>query len=133
MISLTYSKEIAGFKGGFMNLFKMNDYELANGMPSDKLTETDWNTMFNIIKLETHKAPEHRYSARTSVPRNSGDYDDNVRDMSETQWFRYRQYINSVLSSIRSGDSDFCYYIYQIKDLLRFEPNLKSRYLKNDK
>ena len=47
----------------------------------------------------------------------------------ETQYFRYRNYINDILCTIRSRHHavDYCYYIYQIADLLKYEPELKTR------
>ena len=47
----------------------------------------------------------------------------------ETQWNRYCEFINSVLKSIRSGEEDYCFYPYQIAELLRFEQGLKAEYL----
>ena len=39
----------------------------------------------------------------------------------------YVRYINDVLSQIRKKQTDYCYYIYQIIDLLKFEPELKVK------
>ena len=41
---------------------------------------------------------------------------------------RNREHINSILSSIRSKSIDHVYHIYSIKQLLRFEPELKVTY-----
>ena len=47
----------------------------------------------------------------------------------DTQWECYCRFINSVLSSIRRGDYDYCYHVYQIADLLRYEPcHLKAEW-----
>ena len=46
-----------------------------------------------------------------------------------TNWQQYCSYINDILSIIRSGQVDYCYYIYQILDLLKFHyDDLKTRY-----
>ena len=50
----------------------------------------------------------------------------------ETSWQRYKQYINDVLRTIRNKETDYCYYAYQVQELLRFEPNLKSRFVNDD-
>lgn len=47
----------------------------------------------------------------------------------ETQWKRYCEFINSVLETIRSGEEDYCFYPYQIAELLRFEQGLIAEYL----
>lgn len=46
----------------------------------------------------------------------------------KTQYQSYCDFINDILKNIRSGGLDYCYYIYQIADLLRYEPNLKSKW-----
>ena len=37
----------------------------------------------------------------------------------------YMKYINDVLSQIRKGKTEYLHQEYQIKDILRFEPNIK--------
>lgn len=41
----------------------------------------------------------------------------------DTQYYYYVQGINSILNTIRgkNGESDYCYNLDQIRDLLRFE------------
>lgn len=39
----------------------------------------------------------------------------------ESEWDYYCAFINDILNSIRGGEQDYCYHIYQIVDLLRFE------------
>lgn len=46
-----------------------------------------------------------------------------------TQYQCYCKFINDVLSVIRAGEVDYCYYIYQIIELLKYEPNLKTSWL----
>lgn len=49
---------------------------------------------------------------------------------SETQWIYYSKFINSVLRTIRQGKYDYCYFIFQIIDLLKYEhDNLKVEWL----
>lgn len=43
----------------------------------------------------------------------------------ETNYTYYKKFINDVLNNIREGNIDYCFYIGQIKELLRFEPDLK--------
>lgn len=37
----------------------------------------------------------------------------------------YVNFINHVLTVIRSGDEDYCYHTYQICELVRFEPEIE--------
>lgn len=39
----------------------------------------------------------------------------------KTQYQYYCDFINDILSNIRRGNTDYCYYIYQIAELLKFE------------
>jgi hypothetical protein len=46
-----------------------------------------------------------------------------------TNWQSYCTYINDVLKNIRKGYHEFCYFTYQIVDLLKFHyDDLKTRY-----
>lgn len=49
----------------------------------------------------------------------------------QSQYQMYSKFINDILKFIRKGDKDFAYYIYQIEDLLRFEPELKTKYIRD--
>lgn len=51
----------------------------------------------------------------------------------DTQYQYYCRYINDILWSIRHGKVDYCYYIYQIAELLRFEHDrLQAVYLEQE-
>lgn len=51
----------------------------------------------------------------------------------ETAYQQYCSFINDVLTSIRKGETDYCYFIYQIADLLQFEPELQTRLCNEDR
>lgn len=40
----------------------------------------------------------------------------------------YRRYINDVLRTVRKGGVDYVYELYQLRELLRFEPELHIEY-----
>ncbi len=44
----------------------------------------------------------------------------------------YESFLESVLYTIRHGEVDICYYIYQIIDLLKYEKNLQTRYVPSE-
>lgn len=52
----------------------------------------------------------------------------------KTQYQRYCDFINSVLKNIRDGHIDYCFYIYQISELLKYEhDNLKVVWLEAER
>lgn len=53
-----------------------------------------------------------------------GLYDDKI----PTTYEYYRKFINDILRNIRRGKTDYCYELYQIRELLRFEPDLQVEY-----
>lgn len=67
----------------------------------------------------------------------------NVREVSETiyqkyhgktQYQRYCDFINSILKNIRAGHIDYCFYIYQIAELLKYEHrNLNVTWLETER
>lgn len=92
----------------------------SDGKPSDTLTDSKWQEEFEIRKLFVKPATQKRLC---------GNYT-RIYDICEmTSYQAYRRYINDILSSIRSGCRDYCYYIYQIMELARFHQNLKTRYI----
>lgn len=102
--------------------------ERGNRRPVN-ITNKEWQQMFNVLKLTTPVSKEKKYRNSTSVTVN-GIYQ---KEKETTQWRYYTQYINSVLSNIRNGEHDICYFIYQIKDLLQFEnTRLKTKLVNDD-
>jgi len=45
----------------------------------------------------------------------------------------YIKFINNILRNIRRYEVDYCFTFGQIKDLLKFEPNIKITYVQNGK
>ncbi len=46
-----------------------------------------------------------------------------------TNWQSYCSFINDLLTTIRGGKTDYCYYIYQILELLKFHyDDLQTKY-----
>lgn len=84
--------------------------------PPKDYTDIQWQSDFEELKLKV------KQSSYTLMP--------SVREVSETiyqeyhgktQYQRYCDFINSVLKSIRKGEIDYCFYIYQIAELLKYE------------
>lgn len=52
----------------------------------------------------------------------------------KTQYQCYCSFINSILSNLRSGGVDYCFYIYQISELLKYEHDrLQADWLQDEK
>ena len=82
--------------------------------PPNEYTNQEWQSDFEILKQTVTPAPENRM---TVVPDTSsyGSYH------GKTQYQNYCSFINNILKNIRRGEIDYCYYIYQIADLLKYE------------
>mgnify|MGYP007029282523 CR=1 FL=1 len=80
----------------------------------DKLTIEVWEEMFSKMKRENIPSGKRLMGGGS--------------DLLDCSFTTYRRFINSVLKVIRKGEQDYCYYAYQIKDLLRFEPDLQVIY-----
>lgn len=99
-----------------------------------KLTPDEWDNYFSTLRQHNIPSREKRLSRKTGSARligrnwslSTGKYDG-----VDSFDYRYCSYINDVLKNIRSGKKtqkvDYCYKAYQVADLLRFEPNLKSK------
>lgn len=104
----------------------------TNGRPSSTLTDEQWQKEFTIRKRfitpykrgKTKKfCSKYVHEERTWREETQGTYE------GYTNWQSYCSFINDVLSNIRAGQVDYCYYIYQISDLLRFHYNdLRTKY-----
>ena len=88
--------------------------------PDADMTDEKWQVYFTALK-NMIKPVGKRYMSGIRDWKTGGDY-------VCSQQCRYRAYINDVLRNIRHHGTDFCYYIYQISDLLRYEPALKAMF-----
>lgn len=86
-----------------------------------KMTDDEWQKYFEELRSNIKPYPK-RYM-ETSYPILVNGYNgiNYFAYCGDTEWQYYCKFINSVLSTIRKGEFDFCYHIYQISDLLRFE------------
>ena len=96
-----------------------NIYRLSNNM-----TDEEWQKVFTQMKTDIKPTGEKYMTKPGTTPIKEGD-----EYRGETTAVRYKQFINSILRTIRQGDTDYCFYIYQIRDLLRYEPQLKAKWL----
>lgn len=123
-------KEMKNYQS--MTLEELREMKLVsntNGRPSSTLTDDKWQKEFNIRKLFV--TPTNLKKMQGKYSKESGVW--NVETQGEyhgiTNWQSYCSYINDILSNIRVGQVDYCYYIYQIMDLLKFHYNdLRTKY-----
>lgn len=113
------------------DLKRMRLISNTDNKPSPTLTDEKWQKEFQIRKMFITPYPKN-------IKRMSGRYYKEIGKWnSETQgkydgctnWQSYCAYINDVLSNIQSGQVDYCYFIYQIMDLVKFHyQTLKTKY-----
>lgn len=93
------------------------------------ITDGEWQQMFDVLRFTTPISKDKRFKTAPNFTVNGVTQ----KEKETTQWRYYAQYINSVLSNIRNGEHDICYFIYQIKDLLQFEnTKLKTKLVNDD-
>ena len=105
----------------------------TNGRPLSSLTDEKWQKEFSVRKLfiKPYSKNVTRFGGKYS--RESGLWNEETQGEYHgcTNWQEYCSYINDILRNIKSGQRDFCYYIYQILDLAKFHyenRELKTRY-----
>ena len=117
-----------------MTLEELRELKLisnTNGRPTSDMTDDKWQKEFNLRKLFITPYPSDIKKLKGKYSKESGYW--NEETMGEyygcTSWQSYCAYINDILSNIRAGQVDYCYYIYQILDLVKFHyNNLMTRY-----
>lgn len=85
------------------------------------MTDAEWQSYFNELRDDIEPSCARRMKVSYSPSVNGITDNTYFAYCGETQWQYYCKFINSILSAIRKGERDYCYHIYQIKDLLRFE------------
>lgn len=97
--------------------------------PPIDYTDSQWQSDFTDLKSQIKQCnsslmPSIREVSETIYQEYHG----------KTQYQRYCDFINSVLKNIRCGHIDYCFYIYQIAELLRYEhDNLKVTWLEAER
>ena len=104
----------------------------TDGRPPSFLTDEKWQKEFDARKIfitpykdgATKKlSGKHSKESGTGNEGTSGTY------TGCTNWQSYCSYINDILRNIRAGQVDYCYYIFQIIDLLKFHfDDLRTKY-----
>lgn len=123
-----------------MELNTLRTVSLTKGRPDADMTDGQWQEYFSIMKQMTEQGDEKRMKLSTAgITINEHSVNGQSEYHGETSYVYYCQFINSVLATIRGNASmppshDYCFYIYQIADLLHFEHDrLNVVWLERDK
>lgn len=93
----------------------------TNGRPVSYLTDEKWQKEFKLRKMFIKPYPKHKNKLDGKYSMESGKWNNvNGEYKGCTNWQQYCSYINDVLRNIKSGQIDYCYYIYQIEELAKF-------------
>lgn len=83
------------------------------------------NEIITYLKQVNTPAFDKKMSSKY-IRRNDIVYD------KDSLYDHYIRFINSILRTIRNYETDYCFTFGQIKELLRFEPNMKITYDKDN-
>lgn len=99
-----------------------------SGRPSTLMTDQQWQHRFELMRAIT-QISKNKKLTHMPDPRNlSGD-----RYCGDTMYHYFKIFINDVLEQIRLGHHEYCYYTYQIQELLKYENSrLMSKYHPQD-
>lgn len=125
-------KDIQRYRNMTMEeLKKMKLVSNTDGRPSSALTDKKWQKEFELRKLfiKPYKKSIKKLGRQFSKESGKWNIDTMGEYLGQTNWQEYCSYINDVLKNIRAGQIDYCYFIYQIMDLVKFHyDNLKTKY-----
>lgn len=132
LTSSMQGKELEKYR--HMTLEELKEMRLVsntNGRPSSALTDEAWQKELAIRKLFITPYQQGTKRLKGKGSTEYGKWNEETRGAyhGRTNWQEYCAYINDVLKNIRSGQRDFCYFIYQIEELLKFHfDTLKTKY-----
>ena len=108
-----------------MNLDDLQYVSSTAKCPPSNMTDKQWQQYFSLLKQMISQGSEKRMKSSFAKSTVNGVAEQS-KYSGETSYIYYCQFINSVLHTIRGTSSepprhDYCYFIYQIAELLRFE------------
>lgn len=117
-----------------MTLEELREKQLisnSDGRPISSMTNEKWQKEFKLRKLfvtpYSKDIKKLKYCCSKEYIKHNKETQGKYHGYTTHQ--TYCMYINSVLKNIRVGKVDYCYYIYQILDLLKFHhDDLRTRY-----
>ena len=94
----------------------------GDGQLSVFTTEDEWK---KILEQLRKLARVHKKELMISSSERQSEYS------GQTQYEIYSKYIKDVLQEIRIGHTDYCYFLYQLQDLLSFEPDVQVNWVRD--
>lgn len=104
-------------------LHDLREVNLNKRRPIDFTSDDMWQDYFSQMKLLVQPSAKKKMDTIREATSDLNCYH------GQTNEAYYRVYINSILKNIRSGKEDFCYFVYQIADLLKYEPDLHTEFI----
>ena len=119
-----------------MNLDDLKYVSSTAKRPPSNMTDEQWQQYFSLLKQMISQGSEKRMKSSFAKSTVNGVAEQSEYS-GETSYVHYCQFINSVLRTIRGTPSepprhDYCYFIYQIAELLRFEHDRLNVVWKSD-
>lgn len=118
------------------DLGDMRLFITKKGRPTSDMTDIIWQKIFNQLQQKTVPYIDGKTArmkidhSRTCVTNEWGEFEADQT----TDWKRYCAFINTVLRDIRRGTIAYCFYYYQISQLLKFHKyDLRTKYDERDK
>lgn len=103
---------------------------LFSGRPSDSLSDELWQIRFEKIRNMMKTSSFENKLTDSTIPISVIRFRSKLhKKENSSEWAKYKSFLNNVLTTIRKGGHDYCFFVYQITDLLCFENTaLKSKY-----
>ncbi len=101
---------------------------VKSGKPPKGYTDAEWQQ--DLIRLKD-KIQENKTQKKMTVIEEP-PYDPEKPYYGKTQYQCYCDFINDILDNIRSGGTDYCFYIYQIAELLKYQHDLQAVWSQED-
>ena len=117
-----------------MTLEELKEMKIVSnttGRPSSTLTNEKWQKEFNVRKMFITPYSKDVKKMGSKYSKESGMWNEETQGIyyGATNYQEYCGFINDVLMNIRAGQVDYCYFIFQIIDLLKFHyDDLRTKY-----
>lgn len=100
-----------------------------------ELSNKEWQKYFEALRAVTEPSSEKKMKGgKGALTVNYRSIQSSDNFCGDTTYYYYVQGINSILKAIRSGESDYCWSLNQIKDLLKYEHDrLQTEWKPEDK
>lgn len=103
---------------------ELQEVNINAKMPFENITDEKWQQYFDCMKMIITPAKSRKMTGTSSLSLKEGDV-----YKGETQSKQYQKFINDILHTIRHGEVDYCFFVYQIADLLKFEQNITAKWI----